>query len=113
MKDYIRSTDSAYEHRSARTVTTITTDDVRKAWKQYRGRANWHVLAGRFRMEIPSDVGNYSPYSLNDIPAMEATTTRVTIAADECRWHCADGETYEWWNIIYDGCIIDMEWYRP
>jgi hypothetical protein len=94
------------------TMNTITTADVRKAWERYRGRVNWHVLHGRFMVEIPSDVSPYPlPYNL-DINAMEATTTRVIIAAESEGWRFADGETYEWWNIIYDGQIIDFEWYE-
>lgn len=43
----------------------------------------------------------------------KAEIDRYTFRLESCGYHnAANGTTCEWWNIICDGKIIDMEWYE-
>ncbi|MEI9428692.1 hypothetical protein [Mesorhizobium sp. Cs1299R1N3] len=59
-----------------------------------------------YRAEIipPVDLHLY-PSPDDEIPVEEFYFT-----AEFCGWRTGDGNQYEWWNIIFDGRIVGMEW---
>lgn len=80
---------------------------VRKSWKPWRGLVDWRAHKHGFKLNLLSDVSPCPDYEV-DLASMSATTDRVYITAEDCGYH-HQGDTWEWWNIIYEGHIIDCE----
>ncbi|RUX04764.1 MAG: hypothetical protein E5V51_00315 [Mesorhizobium sp.] len=74
-------------------MTPERLEQIRKAWEPHRGHVDW-TNRRSFALHVPI--------------AGSDEAERVRLTADDIGYR-HQGETWEWWNIICEGHIIDAE----
>lgn len=90
-------------------MTTLTLDQVKKAWRLQRDMWNRERDGNAFTIEILHDIVplSYSPTPIDALSSM--FEYHATLVFENCGyWH--QREFYDWYNVIWQGNIIDIVW---